>query len=53
MQRQKPTGSIALYHETFADVDLLELEGNDLGTTYEIYFVGWNRSATPPASALH
>jgi len=33
-----------------ADIDLLELDGTDLETTYNIYFTGWNRSSNAPTS---
>jgi hypothetical protein len=47
------TGSTDLYHiETNTqDVNLLELHGTDLEGTYNIYFMGWNRSETAPTMA--
>jgi len=45
------TGSTDLYHSIDADLDLLELDGTDLETRYDIYFVGWNRSGDTPTSA--
>jgi len=45
------TGSTDLYHSAAADLDLLELDGTDLGGRYDIYFVGWNRSGDTPTSA--
>lgn len=44
------TGSTDLYHSAASDIDLLELDGTDLETSYDIYFMGWNRSASAPAS---
>ena len=44
------TGSTDLYHDVIADIDLLELDGTDLETTYDIYFMGWNRGDAPPTS---
>jgi hypothetical protein len=44
------TGSTDLWHGAAADLDLLELDGTDLEGLYDIYFVGWNRSAAAPAS---
>jgi len=47
------TGSTDLYHSTIYDFDvnLLELDG-DLETEFDVYFAGWNRGATPPASSV-
>jgi lysyl endopeptidase len=45
------TGSTDLYHNASADLDLLELDGTDLESQYDIYFVGWNRSNATPTSA--
>ncbi|MBW2715147.1 MAG: hypothetical protein JRD03_03680 [Deltaproteobacteria bacterium] len=42
------TGSTDLYHDAAADIDLLELDGTDLESTYDVYFTGWNRSPTAP-----
>ena len=37
------TGSTELYHSAAADIDLLELDGTDLESSFDIYFIGWNR----------
>jgi hypothetical protein len=42
------TGSTDLYHNGTADIDLLELDGTDLESTYNFYYTGWNRSPTAP-----
>ena len=42
------TGSIDLFHDATADIDLLELDGTDLESSYNIYFTGWNRSGVAP-----
>jgi hypothetical protein len=42
------TGSTDLYHTGTADIDLLELDGTDLDSTYNFYYTGWNRSPTAP-----
>ena len=44
------TGSTDLFHDAAADLDLLELDGTDLESSYNIYFTGWNRSASAPTS---
>ncbi len=45
------TGSTDLYHNNSTDINLLELDGTDLETEYNIYFMGFNRSTTAPTSA--
>ena len=47
------TGSTDLYHiETDTqDINLLELHGTDLENTFNIYFMGWNRSDNIPTMA--
>jgi hypothetical protein len=42
------TGSTDLFHDATADIDLLELDGTDLESSYNIYFTGWNRSSGAP-----
>jgi hypothetical protein len=42
------TGSTDLFHDSTADIDLLELDGTDLESSYNIYFTGWNRSTAAP-----
>jgi hypothetical protein len=42
------TGSTDLYHDVTSDIDLLELDGTDLESTYNIYFTGWNRGGVAP-----
>jgi len=42
------TGSTDLFHDAAADIDLLELDGTDLESTYNIYFLGWNRDTAAP-----
>ncbi|UCF41712.1 MAG: hypothetical protein JSW43_05130, partial [Gemmatimonadota bacterium] len=44
------TGSTDLYHDMAADIDLLELDGTDLETSYDIYFTGWRRDPAAPSS---
>ena len=44
------TGSTDLFHDAAADLDLLELDGTDLESTFDIYFTGWNRSPAAPNS---
>jgi hypothetical protein len=43
------TGSTDLFHDEAADIDLLELDGTDLESTYDFYYAGWSRSPNPPA----
>ena len=44
------TGSTSLYHSPTpaTDVNLLELNGTDFETIYDVYFMGWNRGASAP-----
>jgi hypothetical protein len=42
------TGSTDLFHDAEADIDLLELDGTDLESTYDFYFTGWSRSPAAP-----
>jgi hypothetical protein len=44
------TGSTDLYHDVAADIDLLELDGTDLETTFDVYFVGWSREPVAPST---
>ena len=44
------TGSTSLYHDAAADINLLELDGTDFESSYDIYFVGWSISTSAPAS---
>ncbi len=43
-------GSTELYHTTLPtrDLDLLELHGTDLETSFDVYFAGWYRGTTAP-----
>jgi hypothetical protein len=48
------TGSTDLYHDTLEndrDINLLELHGTDLEGQYNIYFMGWNRGSSIPATS--
>jgi hypothetical protein len=42
------TGSTDLFHDEEADIDLLELDGTDLESTYNFYYTGWTRSPAAP-----
>jgi hypothetical protein len=44
------TGSTDLWHSAAADLDLLELDGTDLAAEHQLWFSGWNRGTTAPAS---
>ena len=47
------TGSSNLFYSTGSvnDIHLLELDDTDLEASFDVYFAGWNRSATPPSTS--
>lgn len=44
-------GAVDLYHDATVDLDLFELQGTDLETSFDVYFTGWNRQTSAPTSA--